>query len=139
MKKYTIIPLLAIMCFTACIVKQKSTVSNITITDKEWVATHLGEVAIELAEERLPTLILSEGKATGYSACNRFHGAYTLSGDNLSFNPLAGTKMFCQDAQQIEDNFLKALSNVKSWKYTNEKLYFLGENKEVLVVFRIKG
>jgi heat shock protein HslJ len=138
MKKYTTILLFAIVCLSACKAKQNTTNQSITITDKTWVAVQLGEKVIEITEDRLPNLTLSEGKASGFGSCNRFHGTYTLDGNKILFPPLARTKMFCQEVQQIEDSFLDALSNAKSWEYKNTKLYFLGENKEVLVVFKMK-
>lgn len=137
-KNITILFLVAIVCLFACKAKQNTTSQSVTITDKTWVAVQLGENTIEITEDRLPNLALSEGKVSGFGSCNRFHGTYTLDGNKISFSPLARTKMLCQEVQQIEDGFLDALSNAKSWEYKNEKLYFLGEDKKVLVVFRLK-
>ncbi len=138
MKKYTTILLFAIVCLSACKAKQNTMNQAITITDKTWVVVQLGENAIELAEDLLPSLTLSEGKASGFGSCNRFHGTYTLDGNKISFPPLAQTKMLCQEVQQVEDGFLNALSNAKSWEYKNGKLYFFGENKNVLLIFKMK-
>ena len=74
MKAHTTILLLAIICLSACKTKQNATNPSITITDKTWVAVQLGEDAIELAQDRLPNLTLSqEGKVSGSGSCNRFH------------------------------------------------------------------
>lgn len=138
MKKYTTILLFAIICLSACKAKQNTTNQSIAITGKTWIAVQLGKNAIEITEDRLPNLTLSEGKVTGFGSCNRFHGTYILDGDKISFSPLARTKMLCQEVQQIENGFLNVLSDVKSWEYKNGKLYFLGENEDVLVVFTMK-
>ena len=137
MKKYTTI-LLVIICFSACKSKQNTTNQSIVITDKTWIAIQLEENAIELTQEQLPNLTLSEGKVSGFASCNRFHGTYSLDGNKLSFGALAATKMFCQETNQIERDFTSALSQTQSWEYKGGKLYFLGTDKNVLVVFRLK-
>jgi len=138
MKIYTTIILFACICFSACKTQQKTTNNSVVITDKEWVVIQLGEHTVEMSEERTPTLTMSEGKASGHGSCNRYHGSYSLAGDKISFSSPLRTKMYCPDTQQTEEQYLEALSNVKSWKYTDEKLYFMGENNEILVVFKGK-
>src|SRR5690554_880932 len=49
----------------------------------------------------------------GYAGCNRFHGHYDLSGESLTFKPLATTKMMCAPEQMaVEAQFLEALQDV---------------------------
>ena len=92
----------------------------------------------QLDTARCPNLTLSEGKISGYSSCNRMHGDYTLEKEKISFGVLAVTKMLCFDTQNLETNFLKALSEVKFWEYKQGKLRFLNEKKEVIVVLEEK-
>ena len=37
----------------------------------------------------------AEGRAFGRAACNRFSGGYELTGEGISFGPMAATKMAC--------------------------------------------
>ncbi|MDR0367975.1 MAG: META domain-containing protein [Bacteroidales bacterium] len=138
MKKHAVILLFALLCFSACKTKQKPAHSSVVIDEKEWVAIQLGENAIALNSQQLPTLKLSQGKASGFASCNRFHGTYTLEGNTLSFGQLVQTKMFCQETNTVETDFLNALSQTKRWEYKNGKLYFLGENNKTLTVFEEK-
>lgn len=144
MKKNTILLLFAIICLSACKTNQSTTTQSettqtITIIGKEWIAIQLGKNAIELAENRLPNLTLSEeGKVSGSASCNRFHGRYTMDGNKISFNPLARTKMFCQETQKIEEQFMNTLSNVKLYEYKDEKLHFFGKDKKTLIIFKEK-
>ena len=70
------------------------------------------EDPVDVATEKRPTLRLdSQGtRAAGFAGCNQFAGHYTLAGvDEVKFGPLAVTKMYCADAQAIEDQYLAAL------------------------------
>jgi len=54
-----------------------------------------------------------EGRVSGSGGCNRFTGSYTFTDGELSFGPLAGTKMMCPEAvMDQEDRFHKALGAV---------------------------
>ena len=53
------------------------------------------------------------GRASGSGGCNRFTGSYTFTDGELSFGPLAGTKMMCPEAvMDQEDRFHQALGVV---------------------------
>ena len=41
------------------------------------------------------TLTFEAGRIAGLAACNRYSGSYTLTGEGLSFGPMAGTRMAC--------------------------------------------
>ena len=49
------------------------------------------------------TLEFSADRISGYGGCNRYNGAYQLSGANLEFGPVAATKRSCMgDADAVE-------------------------------------
>lgn len=59
----------------------------------------------------------TEGRAHGSSGCNRFVGGFTLDGAALRFEPIAGTRMACEDpAMTVEQRFLDALAAVRGWR-----------------------
>ena len=114
----------------------KSAETPISITDREWKAIVIENEKLEqLTTDKLPAMKLSEGKVTGFSSCNRMHGTYTMEKDKITFSQMAVTKMLCVDTQEIESKFLKALSEVKSWKEEKGKLHLLNENKQVIIIF----
>ena len=52
-------------------------------------------------------------RASGFSGCNRYFGAYTLKNGLLSFGQLGGTRMACIGAGgDIEGAYLEALSHI---------------------------
>jgi len=54
------------------------------------------------------------GRASGSGGCNRFTGSYTFTDGELSFGPLAGTKMMCPEAvMDQEDRFHQAVGAVE--------------------------
>jgi heat shock protein HslJ len=54
-----------------------------------------------------------EGRVSGNGGCNRYTGSYTYDDGELTFGPLAGTKMMCPEAvMDQEDRFLEALDAV---------------------------
>ena len=144
MKRTTCL-LMLIMCGILSCTSQKNVCNGgtntdtISITDKEWIVVAFANEKIEqLSAERFPTMKLSEGKITGYSSCNRMQGTYTMEKDKITFGAIAVTKMFCFDTQEIEEKYLKALPEVRSWKCEQDKLYFLDENKQIIITFELK-
>ena len=52
-------------------------------------------------------------RASGFSGCNRYFGAYSLKNGLLSFSQLGGTRMACIGAGgEIEGAYLEALSHI---------------------------
>jgi lactoylglutathione lyase len=57
------------------------------------------------------TLLLDGGHASGSGGCNRFAGGYALQGDELTFQPLASTRMACEpEVMQAESKYFAALA-----------------------------
>ena len=57
----------------------------------------------------MPSFTLADGKVSGHLAVNSFNGTYELSGNNISFSPLASTKMAGPpEAMEQETRFLTA-------------------------------
>ena len=76
---------------------------------------HIESIGDRPVIDRSPAAIefTNEGRAGGNASCNRFTGAYTLSGSELSFGPLAATKMMCPDALMNQEiRFLATLDRV---------------------------
>lgn len=54
-----------------------------------------------------------DGQVSGKSGCNRFSGAYTLSGEGLSLGPLRATRMACPPEQMaVEQRVLDLLQKI---------------------------
>ena len=60
---------------------------------------------------------------------------YTVTGDGLSFGPIASTRRMCQDVMAQEDAFLQALENAHRFSISGEDLAIENANGEVSMRF----
>ena len=104
------------------------------IESRDWYLVALGSTPLDLANDKRPTLRLdSEGsRASGFAGCNRFSGSYTLTGEHVKFGPMAATKMYCEQAQAVEDRYLAALGSVVSWSVAADALTLSSDTGPVL-------
>jgi copper homeostasis protein (lipoprotein) len=88
-------------------------------------------------EERAPTLTLDskDHRANGSGGCNRFGGGYALKGDELSFDPLISTKMYCEGVMDQEQAYFTALEATRGWRVNGRELELTGAGGEVLARF----
>jgi heat shock protein HslJ len=100
-----------------------------------WRAERLGEA--EIRGERRPDLNLgTDGQAFGTGGCNRFSGRYTLEGARLVFAPLAASRMACAGPLgEREDQFLRALGEVRGWRIERHQLVLTNEAGAALLRF----
>lgn len=62
-----------------------------------------------------------DGKVSGSTGCNRFTGTATIAGTNLTFSPLATTRMACEPGlMRQESGILAALQSVKSFAFVKD-------------------
>ena len=97
---------------------------------------HIESIGDRPVIDRSPAAIefTSEGRAGGNASCNRFTGAYTLSGSELSFGPLAATKMMCPDALMDQEmRFLAALERIAGVQIRQGLLVLQDENGERVI------
>lgn len=110
-----------------------------------WELTELGGEAPALPPQgRRPHFVLqpeaqgSPGVAgiTGHSGCNRMSGVYTLKGNALSFERMAGTLMACAGADDLERSFLRMLNATRTWRTNGQELELRDEGGKVLARFQ---
>lgn len=79
------------------------------------------------------TFDASTNHVLGFSGCNRFNGSYTIDGNNITFGPMASTRMMCrEEANTIERQMLDALSQVNSFLLNDNELTLL-KDKTTLI------
>jgi heat shock protein HslJ/uncharacterized membrane protein len=70
-----------------------------------------------------PTVRFADGRASGFSGCNRFAGGYTRDGDTLNVGRLAGTMMACPEPRMAaEKAFLDGLSGAHRVAIAGDRL-----------------
>lgn len=101
----------------------------------DWQLTRLreGGKAVNVPADALLTFTASGTgtlRLSGSAGCNRLMGEATLGGANLTFGPLAGTRMFCEDmaAEQALTRVLRGTGqlavsgNLLTWRGTGGEL-----------------
>lgn len=102
----------------------------------KWLLEKLDGSATAGPAENRPYLVLDSTGAQvhGFAGCNRFFGPVHVHGDSISFADLASTRMYCEQTQKLEDQFLDALRTARTFTLGNGQLV-LSNGKE-LAVFR---
>jgi putative lipoprotein len=90
--------------------------------------------------DRLQTVleIAAGGAITGSGGCNRMNGKAVISGESITFGPIAATQMACTPAaMNQEQKFFAALGRVRSWNIhtRTRKLALLDADGKPVVVF----
>lgn len=86
-----------------------------------------------------PEILFTDSTAVyGSAGCNRFFGTYTADEKGtMTIKPGGSTMMFCPD-MQFEDQYLKALATVASYKVSADKLELLNADGSLTLVYAIK-
>lgn len=106
------------------------------LRDTHWQLIELegNPVSATFEAKRTVHIILS-GQTTnvsGFSGCNRFMGHFELSGENLKFSKLAGTRMACPpSAMALEKRVLATLAAATTYKIENHALFLLNGQKTI--------
>jgi heat shock protein HslJ len=76
-------------------------------------------------------------RAHGNGGCNMFQGSYDVQGNDLTFGPLAATRMACPTPQmEVEQLFFRNLAKVASYQLEGNTLNLLARDGGVVVVLR---
>lgn len=87
------------------------------LTGAEWVVERLGEAALDRLGHEITLQFDPDGRLGGRSACNRFTAGYRLSGEGLSIERPAATKMACPDAvMALERRFFDLLAGTRRFE-----------------------
>jgi putative lipoprotein len=81
------------------------------------------------------TLVLDDGRASGFAGCNRFSGTFTTSANQIQFGPLMMTKMACSEGMDLEARYPAVLSGSNGFRVTATGLELLS-GQEVVARFR---
>ena len=90
-----------------------------------WQLTSTGGPAADPKEAKLAPVAVRfvDGRAAGFSGCNRFTGGFKRDGDTLTVGPLAGTMMACPEpGMVIEKGFLDGLSGTHRVAISGDRL-----------------
>jgi heat shock protein HslJ len=95
-------------------------IMNLSMKPWTWAGTQYNNDTESIPNETGPfTLTFSEdGSVSATTDCNAMSGTYELSGNQITFGPMAMTRMFCPDSQEQE--FAAMLKEVQSYFFTSK-------------------
>lgn len=104
------------------------------LTGTDWHLLAFGEhemVVFDPVAMNVTAHFGEDSSLSGQAACNRYMGTYTVDGDILIVNPLATTRMMCEESlMAVEAAFLSALEGEHQFQINGDKLeviYAAGE------------
>ena len=103
--------------------------------DGQWTIVEAMGQAVTGNEGNVPSINfnVAEKSVSGTTGCNRFMGGFTLGENNeVSFSPLAATKMMCRD-MKAEMLIFQATEAARTAKKDNEDLVFCSEDGTVVL------
>lgn len=112
--------------------------SAATLERTHWLLESLGAPARPIAKTQTEAFLSfgeEPGRVTGSGGCNRLAGTYTQAGEKLTFGPIAGTRMFCEDGMEVEDGLGTALTNTAAFRIAGDRLELLDAAGAVLATF----
>ena len=124
----------------ACGLAQTGTVGGeVPLEKTEWRLVRLGDAAVTANDLHQPHLALDRAtrRMSGSGGCNRISGGYTLKGQKLTFGHVMSTMMACDGVMDTEQNFLKALGEVKRWKIAGRQLTLMDGSGKAVAVFEV--
>ncbi|HEY6644948.1 META domain-containing protein [Povalibacter sp.] len=107
------------------------------LASTRWVLMRLNDVPVNVSElQREPFIALegNEHRVFGNGGCNRVVGGYQADGDQITFKPLALTRMACPN-MAFESAFEKALAAAVRWKVSGAHLELFDANGAVVARF----
>jgi len=109
---------------------------DVTLTNTYWKLVELNGGTVTPGESKeLHMILKGEDRVGGYAGCNQFTGSVTVTGDGLSFGPIASTRRMCPEVMQQEGDFLQALENAHRFSISGEDLAIENANGEVTLRF----
>jgi heat shock protein HslJ len=103
------------------------------IAGSVWVAEEIAGAAVT-GDMPITLRFDADGGASGRGGCNSYGGSYTLTGDALSFGPIAATRMACEPAlMDQEQRYFDTLAKVTRYAVADDGALLLttGEGKEI--------
>jgi heat shock protein HslJ len=106
--------LVAVLALAGCAITSRDATTELPGTS--WTLADLD--GAEPVGETPPSITFNDdGSVTGTTGCNSFNGEVTIEGTELTFGPLATTRMACVDpaASEQEQAFLVAMESVTGY------------------------
>lgn len=103
------------------------------LTNTYWKLNSLNGNAITTYEGNREMFLQFRGEGLrGFGGCNKFNGGYSNTESTISFQPIASTRMLCQNSSQQEALYLGLLMGSVNYEINGESMRFTtAKNKEI--------
>lgn len=113
---------------------------NLTLLqNKTWIMTHIGatEYKIDPSAQNIPSIQFhaNDMRVSGTDGCNRLMANYMIKGNQISFGPMAGTKMMCPDTMELSSKYTEALSKVAGYQVYGHTLKLLDRHGNIVLKY----
>lgn len=141
-KTHWIVLLLALLLLTitGCANDTEVNMTEFELTDTEWWVEDIdGKGVIDMSHTTLQ--FMEQGGVAGDTGCNRYRGSAEISGTNISFGPMAGTRKACASSLMDQEmKFYQAVAKVVSWEVADTGLLHLkdADGNTVIRAWRVK-
>ena len=107
--------------------------SSPSLSGKRWKLKEVNGVAVKSTRAYLE-FDLKAKRFSGDAGCNRVAGGFSLDGTRLRFSQVISTKRACadQEIQKVENDFLKALAEVKAFQIESRMLRMTNGDRTIL-------
>ena len=130
MKNVVFTTLLSLSVITACESEDVAEVEEAMNANQSlqgtawWVEDIAGKGVVDMSHTMIE--FAEDGRVSGDTACNRYNGAVEISGNEISFGPMAGTRKACAAALMDQEfNFYQAIGKVVSWEVAGTGLLYM--------------
>lgn len=117
----------------------------LTLSSVEWQLqsynNQRGGLVSSRGSEHIDAVFGADGKVSGSSGCNRYHGSYKLNGDTIRLSSMPATRRMCAEPAGIMDDeqgFLAAMASADHYSIHDRRLTFYNSEGTRQLVFRPK-
>lgn len=109
-----------------------------SVSNTKWVLTEWPNQSMPKTEKKAFLNFNEQNMVSGTSFCNVFGGKAIINGEQIKFEELIGTMMYCDDVGDAEGKFTEGLRNVTSYKINDGKLSLSKDGKTIMIFTKIK-
>ena len=111
-----------------------------TLTNTYWKLMKLNGETVTMAgqQKREAYIQLNAEQETlkGFGSCNQFQGSFTVKGNDLSFGPVAATRIACLEGMTVESHFFNVLELTSYYSINEHDLTLLDNAKHPIERFQ---
>ncbi|MFD0931463.1 META domain-containing protein [Psychroflexus salinarum] len=102
------------------------------LLDQDYVVTQLGDKKV--SNSKLTLKVNPENSTiSGYSGCNNYNFSYKLKDGKLDLGYASATKMYCEDAMEMENLFFQKAASVTQFENSKQEINLKNKDGEIVI------